>query len=123
MTQTAIKVARKAVAAVVAATFPTYKGRKITVVPTDRVTFYDTVWGGGTRNSYAAVNLDTLQAGRLAVGSPMGAAFHAIEGNSFDMLPGVVVVEHAIFCGKDSGLRIFVHPSNVPPSLTEGGAR
>lgn len=42
-----------------------------------------------------------------------------VEGKTVELSPEVLIVEHSIFCGKDSGITVYVHPSVMPKLLTE----
>lgn len=110
----ALKVTRKQVEPIIKATFPTYRGRKISVCFTDKVTFSDTNWGDGSRNFYAALRSDGRNA-RLHVPAPW---VNPIEGMTIDLPADVLIIEHSIFCGQDCGIRIYAHPVNAPKWLT-----
>lgn len=89
-------------------TFPEYKGRTFKVQFTDKVTFSDTNWGGGTRSFYKFVQMDTGKVAPLSVPAPWDNQY---EGKTMDLPENIVVVEHIIFCGQDLGIRFYVHPS------------
>jgi hypothetical protein len=112
-----IKVTKRAVKPIVDATFPDYRGRKFRVSFTKTVTFYDTNWGGGTRNTYRAVRMDGGQANELPSFWPWA---NPVEGQTVELPADVVVVEHTIYCGQDLGLRFYAHPSRNL-LLTAGG--
>ena len=113
MISNAIKVRRGDVEAIVSAAFPSYRGRKFRVQPAESVTLGDTFWDGGSRSQYTAVRL----ADGLASAANVGQPWSGVEGKSVPVPPGVVIVEHSIFCGKDCGLRIYVHPVDMPRLL------
>lgn len=119
MTYTTPIKARKAdVAPLVAATFPTYKGRTFRVRAATEIRLDDLNWSGGTRSQYRACTLS---------GQPLGSAdrYNAmapwdrnqIEGQTLPIAPGAVVVEHTIFCGTDTGILIIIHPDDMPKFL------
>ena len=112
-----IPVTKKDIAPILNASFPDYRGRKFAVDASGSVTFMDICWGGGSKNTYHAVKLDTLESGRLASVSPFSDAFRVVEGASLDIPEDVVIVEHCCFCGKDLGIRIYVNPKNLPAML------
>lgn len=60
-----LAVSRKQVAAIVAATFPEYRGRKISVVAAAGVLIHDLNWSYGSRNQYRACTLDGQSTGDL----------------------------------------------------------
>ena len=87
--------------------FPDYKGRKFRLEITGRVHMYNTNWGGGSRNYYGAVRADGVSRAWLNMPAPWR---NPVEGESFELRPDVVVVEHSYFCGRDSGITLYVHP-------------
>lgn len=114
-----IKVSPRDVAAIIRATFPGYKGRKVAIRPVESVWFHDVNWSGGSRNQYRACTLD----GRPTEKQPDTGA-RAPWDNPYDGLrvptaQGFCIVEHCMFCGKDLGLRIYVHPSDMPKLLPQ----
>jgi hypothetical protein len=108
-----LKATRKQAASVIAATFPEYTGRKIAVVFTERVMFYDTNWSGGTHNGYAAVKADGRTA-KLNVPAPW---CNPVEGATFELPADTLLVCHSHFCGHDLGLTIYAHPTHLPKWL------
>jgi hypothetical protein len=113
-----VKVKLADVATIVRATFPEYKGRRFRVQPAENVSLQDLNWSGGSRSQYRACTLD---------GQPLGNADaynmrwpgdnRGVEGSSVTVPPGCVMVRHSFFCGKDMGLTITCHPSNMPALL------
>jgi len=110
-----IKANKSQVRAILDATFPEYRGRKFKVEFTETVTFSDTNWGGGTKNTYVAVATDGRTA-RLNVPAPW---FNAVEGARMTMSLNVLIVKHTIFCGKDLGITIYAHPAHMPKWIPE----
>lgn len=105
------KVKKSELPAEILAAFPDYKGRKFAVCLTDRVTFSDLHWGGGTRNSYKLVPLvEGATAEALTVGLPWNSP---TEGATVALPAGFAVVEHSYFCGRDVGLRVYVNPTTT----------
>ena len=102
---------RKQAAKIIAATFPNYKGRKIKLERTSSVTFSDTTWDGGSKNYYAAISID----GRSEVldMTKVMPWSNPLEGRTFPLPTGCLLVEHTIFCGKDAGLHIYVNPASA----------
>ena len=109
-----IKLTTKQAKPIVETVFPNYRGRKFNMNFVEKVMFYDTNWGGGTRNKYAFVASD----GRTAVLNAPAPWVNVIEGKVFDLPADVLVVEHTIFCGKDCGITIYAHPCHLPKWLT-----
>lgn len=98
-----------------AATFPRYKGRKITVEEWRAPLHLDLSWSGGTKDEVALIDIASNRVGRLVVPHPWarGAA------DPVDCPPGAVLVVHSYFCGADSGVTFYVRPAEAP--LIEAG--
>ena len=107
------KITRKQAWPLVKAVFPEYKGRKFSIVASETVTFYDLNWGGGSRNVYRFVS-DSGDIIGLPVATPW---LEPNEGRTVRLTPDILVIEHSIFCGKDLGIAIYTHPSNMPRLL------
>ena len=90
-----------------------YTGRKFQAFPVEEVKLSDTEWSGGSRTTYAAV--------RLSDGAVMpltqAGQFMSAEGRKIIMTPGIAIVGHVMFMGKDHGLYIYVHPQDIAPML------
>ncbi len=78
-------------------------------------------WEGGSRDEYRVVKLDTMQSVAIPEN---GSGFTAIDreygpsGLPVSLPePGYAVVEHSIFCGKDSGITIHLHAENAAALL------
>ncbi len=110
-----MKAHRKQVKPILEITFPDYTGRKITVEPKERITFYDCNWSGGTKNEYKAIRNDG-ETSTLPTPAPWVNPF---EGKTVDMRPDIIIVEHSYFCGKDIGITIHIHPDLLPKMLNE----
>lgn len=111
-----INVPRSKVKALLAATFPDYKGRKIAVEFCTKLTFYNTNWDGGSRNYYHAVAADGRHS-RLSVPAPWA---NPVEGATVEMPTEALVIERSIFCGQDCGVTIYAHPTHAPKWLEAG---
>jgi len=114
-----IPVSKSKVKSLLNVTFPNYRGRKISVEFTERVTFMNFNWGGGTKCDYRFVRADD-QTRALPTLPPWRDPF---EGRTVELPQDVLVVMHEIFCGNDVGITIYAHPANAPRWLTAGGAR
>ena len=101
--------------AIVNAAFPSYNGRKFKIEVASHPLNVKSYWDGGSRDYFTFVNLQT----RETLTMPPQSAYDAqIAGADKVNLPvGFVCVEHSIFCGKDSGITIHVHPDNAPMLL------
>jgi hypothetical protein len=108
--------ARKAALALAKRAFPEWKGRKISAEFAASYPMED-YWEGGSRSYVKAINLVTG-----ACTSPSPAArnpFNALAHARVEIPLGVILVEHSIFCGKDSGIRIyFPAPKALEPGVS-----
>lgn len=107
------KLKKTQVARILSATFPDYTGRKFSIEFRPTVTFYDLNWGGGTRNVYCAIRTDGSTAE-----IPHADYFNPIEGKTVELPEDVLIVEHSVFCGQDSGIRLYAHPCHMPKWIT-----
>lgn len=102
---------------VMRAACPGYRGRKFALVVAESVTLTDRYWHGGTKSDWCAVD---LARGRVA-GTPYSTGTSVPWSDTADpeypLRPGVAVVEHSRFCGKDMGLTLYVHPDNAAKLL------
>jgi hypothetical protein len=103
------------------ATYPSYRGRKVTIVPQRYPLNVRSCWGGGSRDYFVFLRLDTFAVAPM----PAQSAFDKpVQGADAVTLPvGIVCVEHSIFCGKDAGIRIHVNPDNLVAMLPENAGR
>lgn len=95
--------------------YPSYKGRrpvKVEARQSYRVTDY---WDGGSRDYVEFVDLKT----RRRLSQDQLSFEKQTQGNPFNLnigtvqlSPGVAAVEQCIFCGKNLGIRIYVHPDS-----------
>lgn len=79
------------------------------------------LWSGGTRDSYSAIELAT---GRT---SPVGFQNTSPWNNerkeaSVPLKPGMAIVKHSMFCGKDMGLTFYVHPADIAALVPHNAA-
>lgn len=117
-----VHIDRKEVEPIITATFPGYTGKKVQVMAAESVTLRDLNWSGGTRSQYAGCSLETGRAtGNASAGNAAAPWANPYEGAVVPLVAGMALVEHCLFCGKDLGLRIYVHPSMLPKFLPSGG--
>ncbi len=99
-----------------------YFGRKFRVNITKSLTLRNTYWSGGTRSTFSTLSLlsGKTSANLTATSSPLDKC---ADGETISIRPGLAIVEHSIFCGKDHGLVFHIHPDNasqlIPSSLNE----
>jgi hypothetical protein len=111
-------VQKKAVSHIINPTFPEYRGRKIRVAAATSVTLRDLNWSGGTKSEYKVVRLTDNASLSLTNLGNLAPWENPYEGATISIVPNMVVVEHSIFCGKDTGIRIYAHPDNFPKLLS-----
>ena len=94
--------------------FPAYNGRKFrwsTSIPTS----LDSYWEGGSRDSYAFVNLKTKEVAAVQSNHPF---FEKDKPRFLSALPlGFGIVQHSIFCGKDMGMTLYINAQDIWPAL------
>ena len=105
---------------IVSTAFPDYRGRKVSVNPTDQVLFAGLNWDGGYRSRFHAVGLDP--SGRL-VTAPMFAGDHApapwnnpLEGKRIQLPPDTCIVE---LCDAACKQYAIVHVNPARASLLQ----
>lgn len=99
-----------AVRKILSETFPDYSGRKFFLDDSGKVTFYDTNWGGGTRNYYTAIRLLDGKAEKLTDFAPWA---NPAEGATVEVPEGFAIVQRSIFQGIEGGITIHIHPQSV----------
>jgi len=102
---------------IVRAAFPDYNGTKARIRAFTGPRCVNSYWDGGSRSYFALVRLADGQSlglptshpyfNRQPDGSPMGAL------ELRELPPGIVLVEHSIFCGRDTGITVHVRPDNL----------
>jgi hypothetical protein len=93
--------------------FPNYRGRRIRIEFDVKSINMRSYWDGGSKSSYAIVELSTNKTLHAPSSHPMFDK--QVEGiDSFNIPEGYVIVQHTIFCGKDLGLTIHTRDS-MPP--------
>jgi len=92
--------------------FPDYNGRKFKVEVTTNPIDVRSYCEGGSRDHYVFVRLDTFETFEMGQQSAYDPIISGAD--SVQLIPGLICVEHSYFCGKDSGITIYVHPVNSP---------
>lgn len=111
---TRIKTSKKLIPAHLLAAFPEYTGRKFNIEVSDTY-FCQSYWSGGTRYQFVLVHLETGE--QKFPDGKIDNPFNTLAHSSFNIPEGWCVVEHGYFCGKDVGLRFYIHPKNMNNSL------
>lgn len=94
--------------------FPSYCGRKFkaVIVKVGHTFNLTSGWDGGSKDFYAIVRLIDMKAVELSDTKVVGNNFNTI-GQDFQLPEGFVLVEQSFFCGKDTGLTIYVTEANA----------
>jgi len=98
--------------------FPNYRGRTYYADITDREVSLSSHWDGGSRDYFALVKLEgenILRAQVPQTGTPFDGALSTPPKAA--PTPILVIVEHSIFCGHDTGLTFYIHPALAPKML------
>jgi hypothetical protein len=101
---------------IVNSTFPSYRGKKFKL-STDVPSRLDSYWDEGSRDYFSFYELSTSKVLDVGSNHPF---FEAGKPRDLESLPpGVVIVKHSIFCGKDMGITIYANAGDLAPLLPE----
>lgn len=92
--------------------FPGYRGKSYKVTAHQGNMRLDSCWSGGSRDYYVLVDMAT----KRTIPIPENGTPFSNGGQIFTLenLPeNIALVEHTIFCGKDIGITVYVHPDNL----------
>ncbi len=99
--------------------FPEYRGQTVELRPVaegERLRF-QTYWSGGSRSWVVAVRLDDMKAVPMPDVNPLVEDVAEIRGLPFN----IALVERRMFCGKDGGVVIHLHPQNLNALALDAG--
>ena len=95
--------------------YPGYRGRRTVKVEGRSSYFIHDYWDSGSRSYASFVHMPTRR--RVSLDSLKYE--HQTNGNCFslpigkiELESGIAIVENVIFCGKDLGIRIYMHPDD-----------
>lgn len=111
--ETALSRSMPGVKALLAATFPSYRGRTIKARTQETVDFFDSYWDGGSRTVYVLVNIES---GQIMPLRSLEAPWSATADQKRERRPlpkNALIAEHVVFCGRDLGVRFIVHPDTL----------
>jgi hypothetical protein len=106
---------------IILAAFPDASSRRTVHINTCETFTVSDYWSEGSRDETRFVKLDTLQVvsatalpseARQKAANPFGLAIAEVK-----MVPGIAIVVHTIFRGKDLGYRVSLHKENMMPIL------
>ena len=95
-----------------------YSGKKFRAIVTDSVYIPSDAgtWSGGSRTLYSAIHLTSGES-RPACDSYSAPWDSSRKDQSVTLKPDFAIISHSIFCGKDMGLTIYIHPINAAALL------
>ncbi len=99
--------------------YPSYTGKKFRIETRETIDVRS-CWDGGSRDYFTFVQVTgegVVRGFEVGQQSAFDRPIHGAESVKLDTVPGLVCVRHSIFCGKDTGLTIFIHPSMMNPAL------
>jgi hypothetical protein len=105
------------IAAIVRATFPSYRRKKVYIKASETVSLQDLNWSGGTRSEYRACTINGQWTGSTANYHVCPPWANPAEGQEIPIPPGMIVVRGGHFCGKESALTLHVNPADMPKYL------
>ena len=106
---------RKQVPSIILAVFPDYNGHKFEFQVTQKITLANAYWDGGSRSFYKAVNLLN---GQITEAHPaLSNPYQCPTSPTIDLPKDTAIIEHSIFCGRDCGITIYLHPDNAATLL------
>ncbi|KKL66271.1 hypothetical protein LCGC14_2146660 [marine sediment metagenome] len=93
--------------------YPSYKGRRTIKVDKRETYRLRDYWDGGSRYHAEFVHLPTnrlVQLEQLDYEHQKASNPFNLSIGKIKLTPDIAVVENVIFCGKDLGVRVYVHP-------------
>lgn len=99
---------------ILAASFPQWRGRKVKAELTDRPVYIDTVGGGGSYDRAVAIQISEGRSAEFPNVSPYSSEYTRQIQEGVDLPPGVLLVVHSMFMGKDAGITIYAAPETAP---------
>lgn len=95
-----------------------YAGNRFEVIVRENVhiPMHAGLWDGGSREHYYALRVAD-GAGVPFPGQAAAPWDASRQGRDVALVPGMAIVCHRVFCGKDMGLRFYLHPADAAPML------
>jgi hypothetical protein len=75
------------------------------------------LWSGGSRDLYHAIDVTSGRVVALPGQSNAPWNKSREHENTYVMQPGIIIVKHSMFRGKDMGLTFYLHPDNATKLL------
>lgn len=94
-----------------------YSGNKFKAYVTEHMTVPATagLWDGGSRDTYSAYRL--ADGAQVQFPGQHLSPWDNRKDQQVTMQPGIAIIEHSVFCGKDMGLTFYLHPTDAAPML------
>jgi hypothetical protein len=112
-----ITVKTKDIKPIIQATFPNYRKREVIIEVTEKVTFHNLNWSGGTRSEYRACDIAGNSIGNKVNINKPSPWNNPYEGKEISLPEHAVIVEAGFFCGKEVKAMVYIHPANMPKLL------
>jgi hypothetical protein len=109
-----MKVSKKQIAPLLAATFPEYNGRKFFVQAAERVTLWDLNWCEGSRTQYRTATTTGATINNKDTFNHVAPWANMAEGKEIPVPPGAIVASNTISQGRECGITFYIHPSDMP---------
>lgn len=107
----------RTIAAIVKATFPSYKRKSVRINACAAIALHDLNWSGGTRSEFRACTLAGEERGSTSRYNQCAPWANPAEGMVVPIPAGMIVVRGGYFCGKESILSLHVNPADMPKYL------
>lgn len=101
--------AHPVIKAVLKASFPSYRGRKVKVAAYEKPLHVEWNWGGGSIDKVVLIDMSNGKVGRAVIPAPW---MH--DHGPLVVPPNHLAVINSIFCGEDVGVVIYVNSGSVP---------
>ncbi len=95
-----------------------YNGKKVSIQEA-KTTSIDGAWSGGSKEYCYGLELDSGRIFPVSNAANIPVQFGGCSGSTIALEENFAVIKHVIFCGKDLGIQIFVHPANMTKFLPD----
>lgn len=102
----------------VRAAFPGSTSRRTIRVSKASSVVVDDCWSDGSRSTYQGVSI--VDGGSVRI-TTQGSPFRP-RVPDYALVPGIAVVEHSVFRGKDTGFAVLLHPEDFQRLVTDAAA-
>lgn len=93
---------------VLQSTFPEYHGHTFKLEIRSHIRLTGAYWSGGSKSDYALYNTDINKA--VSLPDAPFLQHSQLHETDIEIPQNFIIVEHSIFCGKDSGITFYVSP-------------